>query len=710
MHNLFAILVILAAVVVLGVFRVPDENALVAAGIKAEAQAALYQARHPLKVEVAGREITVSGRVESAQAAREVVAQLGALDGVAEVVDHLTVLPNVAPFALTLNKDRSGWQATGHLPRATLAPELIAILGTPIDRAEDVAVETPDDLPVDLPLATGAPDRDWGAVLVQGAQALAALEQGALEVVDRGITLTGQAHLPADLRRARAALADLPEGYTLTLDVDTLDDGRPYAVLITRDPLTGLRLQGKLPPGTDLALFDRLGSAQARDLVLAPLPLDAPGFDEALDLALSLFDGLEAGVLSLSPGVLALQGGPLPKATIAQIAAQADQLPEGWHLNLSLIPQDSGAPLLIEADWDGAQMVLSGRVPLDFDLGTLGRAAAQDLRAGVLERSPYPDLSGWAEAQVPALRALGALRSGTLRMTEAGPVVQGVAADPLARQTAAAVLGTAAQLDVVLADDGRPPRFTLGYDAAKGASVQGKLPRGVRAQDLADALGLATIRGALPVSPDPARGQAALAALSSVAPWMGMIETLVLEHAPEGVALSLTTPPGVDAAQLDRVLAPDLPGNVALEVTVAALPISGTRRMHQALGLPQVVAAGLWLPQLGFAPDGPSCAQAADRQKDIPFEPGAFALSLGALHPFAHLVAVTRACTRLAGLTAQIEVGAEGSGHPALDRQLARRRVEALRAMLLERGVPEAQLTTAPKPQGAGLSMRFVQD
>ena len=116
MRDLFAILAIIAAVVSLGLFRVPDENALVAAGIRAGAEAALYQQPHPLTVSVKAREITVSGRVESEAARRAVLDTLAALDGVETVVDALVVLPQVAPFVLEITRTAEGVAYAGHLP------------------------------------------------------------------------------------------------------------------------------------------------------------------------------------------------------------------------------------------------------------------------------------------------------------------------------------------------------------------------------------------------------------------------------------------------------------------------------------------------------------------------------------------------------------------------------------------------------------------
>lgn len=688
-------LAILAAVVFLGVFRVPDENALVAAGIRAEAQAALYQSRHPLSVEVKGRQVTVSGRVETPHAAQDVVARLQALQGVENVRSRLTVLPAVTPFGMTMVKGSEGVRLDGHVPSAALLSDLEAAFATPVE----------------LPVATGAPDDDWSVVARAGAVALSHLLDGDVSLVDRALVLTGTAHRPEDMRAAETALQDLPESYSIRQDVEVLDDGLPYALLVTRDTLMGLSVQGKLPPDTDIAVFDGLGPAQKLDVMLAPLPLAPEDFGLVLQMALPVFAEFEAGAMSMAPGVLSLSGGPIPAAIAARVHDLGTRLPDGWRLVLSLVPEDDAAPLQLVAEWDGAEMRLSGKVPAGFDLAVLETALAAPVRATErLRHSTHPDLSGWGDAQVPGLRALIELNEGRYMSGPDGKVVEGIAADPLARRRAQGALSGVGRLDVLLADDGRPPVFTLSYDASVGAQISGKLPRGLSPARMAGAMGLAEVRGAPPVSPQEGAAKLVLTALDAISPWMSEIESLVLAHDASVVSLEATPVPGLAPEALHAALGRALPPAVVLEVGSGPEPLAGTRRLHPVLGVSQVYAAGLWLPEIGVPADALGCNRASEQIPEIPFDPGGFTPAFGSSAALAHLVALARACTRIGGMTAVLEVGASGTGHQALVAQLARRRAEALRQVLIARGVPEGQLRTGPMPGVNGVAVSFVQD
>ena len=235
MRDFFAILAIILAVIALGVFRVPDENALAAAGIKAEAEGAVYQARHPLSIAVKGWVVTVSGRVESEGEELSVIDSLAALQGVEEVISDLVILPAIAPFALSLDKSPEGIVAEGHVPRARLSDQIVAALGTEIT----------------LPVATGVPDGDWAEVAQRGAASLGLVRSGSFDLRDHRIHLRGVVGLPSEAASLRALWADLPEAFQLDLALEVLDDGLPYSLLITRDPHLGLQVTGKLPPDFD---------------------------------------------------------------------------------------------------------------------------------------------------------------------------------------------------------------------------------------------------------------------------------------------------------------------------------------------------------------------------------------------------------------------------------------------------------------------------
>lgn len=663
MRDLFAILAIILAVVGLGVFRVPDENALVAAGLQVAAERATYQARHPLQISVKGRELSVSGRVESDSEGQRWIATLAGLDGVETVVNDLTVLPTVAPFVLR------GWQNDtrryeGHVPKVDLAQDLAA----------------------DLPVAVGAPDQSWDEVARLSDQALDLMLSGEFKLMDQSLTLTGQVHLPSEVAQVRALFDELPEGYSTQIAVEAVDDGLPYSVQIARDAKMGLRISGKLPPDFDTSGFDNLGPVQVLDLSHAPRPLEQYGFETVVSDILPLAAALDLGVVTVAPGVVSISGGPVSAEVMAQAEALRGKLPEGYALTLALIPEDLGGPLALSANWDGLALELRGRVPAGVEITDLS-----EMQLGVvaLEEGPYPDLQGWVPTARDALAALVLLDRGIVVYEEGGVTLSGVAANPSVRRQARALAGAKAATEILLADDGVPPGFTLRYDATSGASVEGKLPNGLPVQLMVEALGISQIRGRLIMSPS-GDGTDVLKRLSMLRANLDRIEEFELQYSEEGVVLTVQPVFGPDASILRENLA-----EIA-EVIDPKRPLPGTRRHHAVLQQAQVFSDGFWFPDLGFAPSRDSCASQADLAPQIPFSDGKFTTGDDAFWPLAHLAALARSCTRFAGLTLSLEAYAGGAELPVLNRQLARRRAETVKQALIERGVALAHIRTLP--------------
>lgn len=689
MRDLFAILAIILAVVSLGIFRVPDQNALVAAGIRSGAEAALYQQPHPLTVEVKGRVVTVSGRVES-DAARQVVLQtLTDLDGVEKVVDHLTVLPQVAPFALTMTKAAAPPEATpdtsegtdagtitytGHLPSEALATALTDTLGT-----------APD-----LPLGAGAPP-GFADVAETAATALAGMLDGQAILTDTTLTLTGSVHLPS--QRNTLETLTLAEGWTYTPQIIAVDDGLPYSLLASRDPLMGLRLTAKLPPVFDTAPLDAL-SPQETHTTHAPLPLDQPGFSDALTAALPIFADLPEGTLTVAPFAVTLTGGPVPPALIAR--AQSLTLPEGYALTLALTPEDTGPPLTLSLHWDGSKTTVEGRVPRDFPLQRIADMLGET--TGTPDRSPYPDLTDWSAQLWPGIAALKHLDSGTLTFSADNLTLTGTAADPGARALAARALGAAGTLDASLKDDGTPAAFTLTWDAGAGGSVTGKLPADLTPAQLAESLGTPPLRGTPRTAPT-GTGADTLRLLKRLAPHLPQIDRLTLEVTPDGTKGLIALSPGLPPDALPLTL----PETILL--ATADAPPSGTRRTFALTGQPQVFAQGHWLPDIGGVPTPEACAETT--LPPIPFAENRFALPPVAFWPLADWAALARACTRFNGLTMTITVTAPGT-LPELARQLARRRAEAIREALIQRGLSPDSIQTEGRegPEAQTVSWR----
>ena len=676
MRDLFGLLAIALAVVALGLFRVPEGDALVARGIAADARGAVSGAAHPLEVVVSGRTVTVSGPVDREADRIAVLNDLRRLDGVEQVRDRLVVLPQVAPFALGLARDGT---ATGHVPDGRLVAALAGALGAEVQ---------------ELPLAAGAPP-GWGEVALRGARALALLNEGRMDLTGADLVLSGVADLPATVQAIRDALADLPDGFSASLDLTALDDGLPYGLSVTRDPRMGLRIAGKLPPGFDLAAFDTLGPAQANTAVAGPVDLGFPGLDDVVLAALPVFATLPQGALSVAPGVVSLSGGPVAPGDLA--AARAMVVPAGWRLDLALVPQDDGAPLSLLAEWDGSRLVARGKVPADFSLDFVDDATAVTL-------SPYPDLAGWSAPVQQALTALRRMDSGRLEVGMEAPHVSGRVPDPTAAAAVRAAMPADGVLEMRLRDDGTPPRISLRYRADRGAEIAGKLPSGITVPDMAALLGM-------PMTGDPdlapgGDGAPLRAVLQALGPWMPVAETLNLDLTLDGISVGLGLSPDVPADRVAEVLLVDLRGLAAVDVASTPAPLKGTTRIHALTGLPQVFRGG-WLPELDMAPTAEACANAP--RPDVTFEPASLRLDPRAVPALNQIAALVRICTGLAGLKATLQIAVDSGGSDPLNDQLARRRADVLRALLTDRGVRAEAMSVAPGrvPGPDALLVRF---
>ncbi|MGH1415643.1 MAG: hypothetical protein ACRBB0_19295 [Pelagimonas sp.] len=719
MRDFFAIIAIILAVVGLGVFRVPDENALVAAGIKVAAEGAVYQEKHPVRIEVKGRAITASGRVESQDEARQIEVRLAALEGVETVVGDWTILPNAAPFELRFTKTPDATTATGYVPDAQTKQAIADALGL-----EDVGLED-----VGLVVAAGVPDRDWAEIAVQLAQEIATTRRGDFSLKDRSIHLSGDIDFPTDKQAFDSRLSDLPEGYSTTTDITVLDDGTPYRLLVTKDPHLGVTFQGKLPPDYTLPDLNAVGAHPRGDVTAAAIAHHAPGFEQAVPLGLTLLSHLPKGAVTVTPGTISVSGGPISDdlAKGYHDTALAD-LPEGYALSFTWTPEPDPQPLTLTVDWDGADLALSGHVPNSF-LETAPGQLPDDLPAVVLQRagfctsatltltrSPFPDLDGWEDPFWQALGGLKHLQDGQLTFDVAGLRITGTAHDPQARRRAFRALGDTAELDVMLVDDGAPAQFLLSFDVTTGASVEGKLPAGLSPAAIAEIIGIEELRGAPPVSPDGGP-ETTINLLTAMQGWLSEIEGFVLSYDTSGIAITVEAMVGQNPDELRQSLELALKQTpeqaqtqdqtqeqaqkqaattTKIRVVPSKPPLEGSRRTHIILDQAQIFADGYWLPSLSFSPTIETCDAQMAQAPQVPFENGRFVPAMSAYWPLAHLAAIARSCSRFGDLTAEISAEVGSSELPVLNRQLSRRRAEAIRQELLARGVSADRLTTRP--------------
>lgn len=366
--------------------------------------------------------------------------------------------------------------------------------------------------------------------------------------------------------------------------------------------------------------------------------------------------------------------------------------------DLTVLP--TVTPYALRAGWiDGALNGAEGAVP-----NRLTQEALAALGAGQLPLAAGAPDTHWGEAAMRGMQALAMLEDGSMALVERRMSMTGVARTPAEGEAVRAVLdqlpeGYQADLGLSYRDDGAPANYALHYMASGGAWVDGKLPPGLRAADLAEALGLTEV--------DDNAGQALMgdagtvpAELAALRGWMADLETLDLAVTQDGgVAVQAGFAEGADTDRLGAALAADLGAGATVTVsTVASDAPDSARRTNPASGRDEVFSRGAWVPVFDFDPTPDTCPVQADAvlaDYRIGFETGSARLDARARRGVNALAAVLRPCLVTAGLRAEIGGHTDSTGSAEGNMTLSLERARAVREALIMRGLPVRGLSAA---------------
>ncbi len=162
-------------------------------------------------ISVDGRDVTVTGAAPSDADREEVVDLTHALWGVRLVRDEMTVLdPPVSPFTFSATVSDDGVSLKGFVPdeetKSALAERAAAI-------GEPVIDETI--------IARGVPNQAWGDAVAAGLDQLVGLSDGALNVEDTTLSLSGSLTSEEEAAALESALiAGLPPSYAFQPEFD----------------------------------------------------------------------------------------------------------------------------------------------------------------------------------------------------------------------------------------------------------------------------------------------------------------------------------------------------------------------------------------------------------------------------------------------------------------------------------------------------------
>lgn len=611
----------------------PDMEAFVTEGAAIAAAGTAL----PLDMAVSGRDITVSGVVET-EAERDLVLQrMNTVGGHRVVRSDLTLPPMADPHVIEIAKRGGALTASGMV--ANEAGRLA--LSTVVD-AEG------------LELRRGAAG-DWKKVVLSGVDALGELNSGQLQLSGDSLTLTGEALNPAARDAAVSALGGLPGAITTDAKIDVLDDGQPFQIWV-RKGADGLTAEGKLPASmsaVDMGLGDA-GLATSR--IAAP-----DGFEQQVTDGMAALALLEDGELQVDDrGTFIFGTAADPAAREAAIAAV------GNANDTDIAVLDDGAPFAFSAV-KGDGLTASGKLPKGFDLAASGYPADDVVISG----TAGPD--GYGDRVRAGLEALTHLEQGALEVDADGLRLTGGAASIEARDAAMAALPDGVDAEI----DAPKPAPVIAWTAADGVT---------QADNVAPADVASVLRGG-----DADLGVAG-PALGALSPWMPNVDAFAFD----GSGLDVTVSPGVDAGQVQQALAADLPDTALTVAAPTQLPAEGAERVNAITGDAELFTGSAWLPKIAFAATEVNCRARLDDvlgSGEVTFLSGSAELDARASHALSALAAVMRRCELVMGDGVEVGGHTDSTGDAALNERLSQQRAEAVVAALGARGIDTATIT-----------------
>ncbi|WP_240514079.1 OmpA family protein [Paramylibacter kogurei] len=306
-----------------------------------------YAALNPLSnatLDISDREITLTGLAKNLEDRTSVVEQFNDLpEGYAANI-NIDVTPT-RPYVFDGQKTTDGISFQGLVPSADAIDTFTNLVGSDAQ----------------LKPAFGMPDENWPALVGKGADALAQLTIGEMKVVDRNLSITGEAANPTVALDIQTALNDLPEGYTANADLTV----KPLDEYTFRGEKKGDQVDfaGFIPDETARESLAEFIGDQADNLQLAAGMPDEnwPAFVGA---GVGALNGLTDGELNIVDRKLTLTGTVENPSVADSVATQIGKVPQGYDVELHLTALDDGQPAIISFDLgaNGAGTI-SGKAP-----------------------------------------------------------------------------------------------------------------------------------------------------------------------------------------------------------------------------------------------------------------------------------------------------------------------------------------------------------
>ncbi|MGH1577336.1 OmpA family protein [Planktotalea sp.] len=352
-------------------------------------------------------------------------------------------------------------------------------------------------------------------------------------------------------------------------------------------------------------------------------------------------------------------------------------------------------PYTIAATRKDGQTLMQGNVPSEEMRAVLAKSGAAGAE-GLTLASGAPER--WEAAIGTGLGALSQLDEGTTSLTGNTLRITGLVDTPNDRDTLLAAMelpeGYTLESDIETRDDGKPIAYSVAYDAAKGVTVDGKLPNGLDLQQIGAALGISAVAGSAKAGLK-GEGAPALGMLAKLKGWLPEFENATLTMQGDTPSLSGVTAPGVNAALVQSSIADDFDGSLTPSLTaLTTTPANGSERVNAATGISERFEYGAWLPKFDFTPSLANCGAQSDKllaSTKINFLSGSADLGPQSLRAINAMAAVLGRCVREANLVAELGGHTDNTGSGNFELSAAR--AEAVRNAMIARGIPENALS-----------------
>ena len=366
------------------------------AGVSANAMAGLAQLKSG-EMTLSDRTLTLTGLAQSP------VEKTAALNAIGELPDGYTLNEAIdveddgTPLRLMLTSANDTVSGTGKVPADMTA------------QAISDAFDTIGDIDV-IEAGPAMNGSDWDGFARQGMTALAMTDAGVLAIEDKVLTLTGTG-TPDGIAAAKAALSDLPNGYTATTDLTFTDDGAPLSLSMEYDG-RAVTADGKYPAGyTPNTVNDAGQTNTGRNSFFAD---DTGMFTANADAGIAALGLLEDGSLSVTENEIILTGTAATPDIEAAVTEALQSAAEGSSVQQDLTLIDDGSPASWALDYSAANGGdVTGKLPKDLTTDAIAAALGVNNLDGtpttaLLDGEAGPNLSALevAAEYLPDIEAL----------------------------------------------------------------------------------------------------------------------------------------------------------------------------------------------------------------------------------------------------------------------------------------------------------------